>query len=90
MDDLIWNDMNIPRSGDVPEYCTRFQGITALGQTRWTQVLAMKPSLPWETQVALDDAADWRRSSPLIGQLGAALGLDSNQIDDLFRIAARV
>ena len=90
MNDLIWNGINIPRDGPVPEVCTRFQGISALGQTLWGQILAMKPNLPWLTQVALDEADDWRRSSPLIADMGSALKLSSDQIDDLFRIAARI
>lgn len=39
------------------------------------------------TQIDWDDAPDFRRSSPTIASLGAALGLTDSQIDDLFRTA---
>lgn len=42
------------------------------------------------TQLAWSDATEWRRTSPTIATLGAALGLTEAQLDDLFRAAALI
>lgn len=39
------------------------------------------------TQIAWADAIEFRRSSPAINAIGAAIGLSGQQIDDLFRAA---
>jgi len=38
--------------------------------------------------IELEEATEFQRSHPLVAQLGAALGLDSAQIDTAFRAAA--
>ncbi len=40
------------------------------------------------TQLAWNEAIEFKRNSPTITTLGAALGLSETQIDDLFRAAA--
>ena len=53
-------------------------------------VKEMIEALPEDDDIRLawDWAAAWERSSPFVGQLGAALGLTSEQIDGLFATAA--
>lgn len=40
-----------------------------------------------ETQINWADAVEFRRDHPLITAIGGALGMTSDQIDDLFRLA---
>lgn len=40
-----------------------------------------------ETQINWADAVEFRRDHPLITVIGRALGMTSEQIDDLFRLA---
>jgi len=40
-----------------------------------------------ETQINWNDAVEFRRDNALVATIGSALGLTSDQIDDLFRLA---
>lgn len=51
-------------------------------------VEAMIAASPREIQLAWNEALMFGRNSPLINSLGASLGLSSQQIDDLFALAA--
>ena len=42
------------------------------------------------TQLAWAEAVEWKRNSPTIAAIGAALDLTDAQIDDLFRAAAQI
>lgn len=54
------------------------------------QVEALIDGLPKDDDVHIvwDYANEWHRDSPFINNLGAALGLSAQQIDDLFALAA--
>lgn len=73
--------------------CTPFQGRMALingGLMSQVEAIIADPSTPEETKVAWEYAIQWRRASPLIENLGAALGLTAEQIDDLFKEAQTI
>lgn len=80
----------------VPYSVTRAQGKAALIQASlWSSVLAFVESIEDPTEkalaeVALNDTLDWRRDSPFLSQAAAAIGLSSEQLDDLFTAAAQI
>lgn len=70
-----------------------FQGRMALiGANLMDQVEAIiaNPDTPKETKVAWEYATEWKRLSPMIEGLGGVLGLDGEQIDNLFEEAAQI
>lgn len=42
------------------------------------------------SQLAWEDAQEFRRNSPLVASIGGALGLTDEQLDDLFRLAKTI
>ena len=66
--------------------CTRLQARLALGPELCAQidVLAYDESVDWATRQMIQFATVWERDMPEIDQLGALLGLSSEQIDSLF------
>lgn len=80
-----------PEPAPVPEKVSRYQARAALyGAGLLGAVdIAVAASDPL-VQMAWADAGEFRRNSPAINTLGAALGLTDAQIDDLFRVAAGI
>lgn len=82
-----------PTPDSVPDLVTRAQGKAALIQAGlWDSVVAFVDAIEDPIQqalarVALDDTLEWRRDSPFLNAAAAALGLTSEQLDDLFRQA---
>ena len=76
----------------VPLTCTRFQGRMALGAERCAQLdaIAADPATPWATREAIANTTEWIRNSPLVDSIGAAFGLSSGEIDDLFAAARSI
>lgn len=80
----------------VPQVVTQAQGKAALILAgKWQAVLDYVDSITDPTQRALADVAlhatsGWRRASPFLGQAAAAVGLDDDDLDDLFRQAATI
>lgn len=73
--------------------CTPFQGRMALnGAGLLAQVQAMidNPATAQETKLAWEYAIEWRRTSPMISALMAALGVTDEQADALFENAATI
>lgn len=66
--------------------CTRMQGILALGEARWAQVMAYydDPATTWGERMVIDSAADWRRNSENIAFFAYLLDLSPTEVDDLF------
>lgn len=85
-----------PAPPPVPEQVSRAQGKAALIQAgMWGGVEAYVDSItdPTEQQlalVALNDTTHWQRSSPFLNAAADALGLSSEQLDDLFKQAAAI
>lgn len=75
----------------IPQVVSRFQAQAALYQAGLLEqaeaaVLAAGPL----AKLAWDNAQEFRRTSPTINGLAAALGLSSEQIDALFIAAAQI
>lgn len=75
----------------VPEAVSRFQARAALLQAGLLSAVedAVAAADPM-VQLAWAEAVEWRRQSPNIIALGAAIGLNEAQLDDLFRAAAQI
>lgn len=70
-----------------------FQGRMALfnsGLMNQVEAIIANPDTPQETKIAWEYAIEWKRLSPMIEGLGYALGLSSEQIDDLFNEASQI
>lgn len=77
----------------VPESVSRFQARAALytaGYFDTINSMMNQESTPMLSRMAWQDAQEFRRDSALVANMGAALGLTSAQIDDLFRLAANI
>lgn len=84
-----------PPAPAIPESVSRHQArLALLGAGLLAQVDTVIDSLPSPQKEAAridwEDASEFRRDSPLIAQLGPALGLTSAQIDALFVQAAAI
>ena len=90
-DYLVWNDLNISRDDPVPQVVSRMQAILALGEASWKLVTDYRDTYAgFGERTIIDNAADWHRDSQDLMLLGYLLGFSSDQMDDLFRIAARL
>ena len=78
--------------------CSRMQGILALGEDIWAQVLAYRdqvdvhgnPATAWVERVVIDDSSDWYRLSENMAFFGYLMGLSDAQMDDRFRLAMTI
>ncbi len=72
--------------------CSPLQGRLALGEATCAAIDAMAddPATPWAMRQAIRQAADWRRTSQTMDELGFLLGYTSAQMDDLFRLAKTI
>jgi hypothetical protein len=70
--------------------CSRMQGILALGEDRWAQVLAYRNTATWAEKVIIDDAGQWSRTSENIAFFAYLLNLSDAEVDQLFRDAAAI
>ena len=71
--------------------CSRFQARAALHNAGLlVSVEAAVAAADPFTQIAWADATEFRRESPTIAALAAAVGLTGEDIDDLFRAAAQI
>jgi len=86
-----WVQEPIPPA-PVPFQVTRLQArLELIEQGHWESVVDYFQD-PARTPADLafwEDALDWKRADPVIAAAGAALGLTPDQIDDLFRNAAK-
>ena len=70
---------------------TPFQGRMALADAELlSNVEAAVAAADAKTQVAWEYALEWKRMSPMIVTLGAALNLTDAEIDDLFKAASQI
>jgi hypothetical protein len=71
--------------------CTPFQGRIALSNSGLlANVLTAIEGADEKTKVAWEYALEWKRMSPMIATLGAALNLTDAEIDDLFKAASQI
>jgi hypothetical protein len=76
----------------IPEIVSRFQARAALlyaGKLADAEA-AVAASGDALTQLAWAEAVEWKRTSPALNALAAAIGMSSSEIDDLFRTAATI
>lgn len=70
---------------------TPFQGRMALADAELlSNVEAAIAAADEKTKVAWEYALEWKRMSPMITTLGAALNLTDAEIDDLFKAASQI
>ena len=75
----------------IPRSVTRFQALAALHQAGHLEtVQAMMAEADPLAKLAFDNALTFERNSPTVLSMGAALGLDSAQLDALFTQAATI
>lgn len=73
----------------VPQSVTRFRALAALHAAGLlAQVEAVVSTLDPLAQLAWDEAATYRRDSPILLAVARQIGLTGQQVDDLFRQAA--
>ena len=71
--------------------CTPFQGRMALADANLlTQVETAINSADQKTKTAWEYALEWKRTSPLITTLAAALNLSDVEVDELFKAAQQI
>lgn len=92
-----WNGTSVaripPPAAPVPESVSKFQAKAALlqaGLLDSVEAMMTAPQTPAVAKLAWSDAQEFRRQSPTVAAMTAALGLNEGQIDDLFRAAARI
>jgi hypothetical protein len=72
---------------------TRFQAIAALqmaGYLPQVEAMMADPATPVLARLAWDNALEFKRTSPTVLSMGAALGLDDAALDALFLAAAGI
>lgn len=77
----------------VPQAVSRFQARAALhlaGLLEQVEAVIADPATPVLAKLAWQDAQEFKRTSPTIAAMSAALGLTEQQLDDLFALAAGI
>jgi hypothetical protein len=76
----------------VPQTVSRFQARGALHMAGLLETVenAMAASTDKMAQLAWTDAQEFRRESPTILAISAALGMTDEQLDNLFTVAATI
>lgn len=82
-----------PAPAGVPQSVTRFQARAALhlaGLLPQVEALMSDPATDALARLAWTDAQEFRRESPTVLGMAASLGLNPEQIDALFTVAAGI
>ena len=75
----------------VPTAVSAVNGKLALARAGYLSTIkAIVAAGDDETKIWWDAATEFRRTHPMVVGIGAAIGLTSGQIDDLFRIASEI
>lgn len=80
-----------PGPPPVPSRITRRQARLALLKTGLldaVEQIMTNPETPRAVRITYEDAAEWWRDDPMVTQFASDLELTSEQVDDLFRLAA--
>jgi hypothetical protein len=82
----------VPPPPPVPQRVTRFQARAALLAAGLldTAIATVAATNDPFTQLVWAEASEWRRDNERLVGLATAIGLNSDQIDDLFRTAAQI
>jgi len=86
-------DIEPERPVPVPSPVSRFQARAALhiaGRLAEVEALMQSPSTPMLARLAWQDAIEFRRESPTVTAMGAALGMSDADIDALFVSASEI
>jgi hypothetical protein len=86
-------DIEPERPVPVPSPVSRFQARAALhiaGRLAEVEALMQSPSTPMLARLAWQDAIEFRRESPTVAAMGAALGMSDADIDALFVSASEI
>lgn len=71
--------------------CSRMQGILALGETNWQEILDYRDEhASWAARMVIDGASEWRRTSEDIAFFGFLLNFTDIEMDDLFTLAMQI
>ena len=82
-----------PAPAPVPQVVSRFQARAALhlaGLLEQVNAMMADPATPMLARLAWQDALEFRRQSPTVLAMAAALNLTDAQIDELFTTAAAI
>ena len=82
-----------PVEPGVPQVVSRFQARAALhlaGVLPAIEALMSDPQTDALSRIAWQDAQEFRRTSPTVLAMAAAVGLTGEQLDDLFTTAAGI
>lgn len=83
--------VDIPDPVEVPQSISRMQAKQALlAAGQLSAVEAAMASAPPAVQIYWADASHFHRSHPIIEQMGQALGMSSDDLDQLFIAAAQI
>lgn len=71
--------------------CTPLQGKLALGEAAWLAIETWRDTqATWEQKQIIDNARDWRRTSPSMMLFAGLLGYTEEQMDELFAKAMEI
>lgn len=98
---IDWNQVSEIQASPgrlIPQVVSRFQGREAMWQTphgsatlfEAAEALIAGPDTPAMYQRAWVDLQEFRRDSEMLGAIAMQLGLNREQIDDLFILAASI
>jgi len=82
-----------PAPAPIPQAVTRFQARAALhlaGLLEQVNTLMADPATPMLARLAWQDALEFRRQSPTVLAMAAALNLSDEAVDNLFTTAAGI
>ena len=80
----------------VPLYISKAQGkIALIDAGLWPQVVSFIDSISdpiekMKAEVSLNDTYEWRRDSPFLNTAAEAIGLSSDDLDNLFKTAIKI
>ena len=92
----LWDGETVtpkPVMSPVPEVVSKFQAKASLlgvGHLDTVETIMADPATPALARLAWTEAQEFRRDSPTVAMMSAALSLTSEQVDDLFRYAEKV
>ncbi len=82
-----------PQPPQIPQVVSRFQARVALhlaGLLDAVEALMAAPETPALAKLAWADAQEFKRNSPTVQAMAAAIGLTEAQLDELFTTAAGI
>lgn len=84
---------HVPPAPGVPQVVSAFQAVAALddaGLLASVEAMMANPATPKRTRLAWERAQEFRRNSPTVKTMGAALGMTDTDLDNLFILASGI